>query len=618
MNGRLDVDGKDILVFPPRYPSQEVKEGLGGRWDKKLSAWRCPPTSLVVHTIVQWYGEEMLNGAPEPVRHLFECEWGFPGFEAHPDLREKAEAHAKWDDLFPFQRLGVEYLVCNPHRGALLALSPGLGKTAVVAVAMDVLGCHRVLVLAPLTLARNWIHEMEMWATQFRSMTRATAENKDPMSEFVVTNFETVFEVVLRDEDGETYHEEDFITWEVDGEEEQFKATNATKVKAWIAAGPKKRHPKTGKQVPVRERITQARKTYAAIDWDLIVVDESIVFKNRKAIKVGVVQQLAKYAHQVWLLSGSPTAKYRDDLFPQMQTIMPRGFTSYWRFAETFTIVEKGQWGWDIVGDRPGVDIHTLLKDLLFVRDQSDVLPELPDYIYRPIEVPLTGKQKKAHEQMLDDWIVSLEEAEEDAQVEAPNRLAQLTRLQQIVSNLANLKDEDVRFPNQSVKEDLLIDLIRNEELETPLLVWVNYVHTGESYKERIEKTFPDLEVAFVHGDATTQKKKDERDATLQRFKDGDLPVLVMQYEVGKFGHTFTQTRSVYYADQSLNSDSHVQSLRRVRRIGLTHSPVLVTPTCPGTIDDFIRLLVEGKLRSVAEVSQADLIELLKSLGRPA
>jgi SNF2 family DNA or RNA helicase len=615
----LSIDGKDILVRPPKYPSQEVKKELGGRWDKKNSAWRVAPISMNIHRLCEWYGEGILEGAPQPVRDLYEYEWGFPGFDAHPDLRTRAESHPRWDDLYPFQQEAVEYIVCNPHRGTLLGLSPGLGKTPVSVVAMDVLGLHKVLVLAPLTLARNWIKEAEQWEGQFRSKTRATAANKDPQSEMVVTNFETIFETILRDEDGNVYHEEDMVEWQhpnhLDEDPWVFKVTNARKVKEWIDRGPTKVNER-GKRVPVRERIVQARRSYADSDWDLILIDESIVFKNRKAVKVDVVQQLTKYAQQVWLLSGSPTAKYRDDLFPQVQTIMPRAFTSYWRFAENFTIVERGQWGWSIEGDKPGVDLHTLLKDFLFVRDQKDVLPDLPEYIYRPLELSLNQDQAKAHRTMLEDWVATIEDELEGNEVEAPNRLAQMTRLQQITSNLRNLTNEDKEYPSSSVKEDALVALIENDEIEMPLLVWVNYVPTGESYAERLGKKFPDLSVKFVHGDATTQKKKDARDETLQAFKDGNLDVLILQYEVGKFGHTFTKTRTVYYGDRSWNSDSIVQSLRRVRRIGLTHSPVLITPRCPGTIDDLIEQVLEGKLRSIAAVSQADLLELLRSLGR--
>jgi hypothetical protein len=74
----------------------------------------------------------------------------------------------------------------------------------------------------------------------------------------------------------------------------------------------------------------------------------------------------------------------------------------------------------------------------------------------------------------------------------------------------------------------------------------------------------------------------------------------------------------VYYADRSWDADDIVQSLRRVRRIGLTHSPVLIVPRCPGTIDDLVEKILEGKLTSISNVSNADLVELLRSLGRDA
>jgi len=604
----LEVDGKDILVRPAKYPSTEVKEQLGGSWDRKAKAWRVPPTSLNVHALVSWYGEDILDGAPEGVRDLYFEEWGFPGFSAHPDLESRAHAHPRWGDLYPFQRTAVEYIVCNPHRGALLVLSPGLGKTPVSAVAMDVLDLNKILVLAPLTLARNWKREIETWSDRDHEIVRTTAADKDPAGNITITNFETLYETVLRDEDGETYLETDQIEILEDGEvTDTFNVTNARKVKQWIKDGPYKRDPKKGKQVPVRERIVRARRSYSEIDWDLIIVDESILFKNRKAVKVDVVGELSKYSHNVWLLSGSPTAKYRDDLYPQVRMVFPRAFRSYWRFAEHFCIVDRSGWGWSIEGDRPGVDVTTDLKDFMFVRDQSEVLPDLPEYIYRPLALELNEDQAKAHGTMLDQWVIDLEEEEK---VSATIRLAQMTRLQQVTSNMANLSKK-----SSSVKEDALVTLIENEEIETPLLVWVSYIPTGESMQKRLSSKFKDLSVEFVHG-VTSEKAKDARDETLDRFKQGDLDVLILQFEVGKFGHTFTKTKTVYYADRSLNSDSIIQSLRRVRRIGLAHRPVLIIPRCEGTIDDLVEEILEGKMRSIAEVSQADLVELLKSLGR--
>lgn len=602
------TDTGEMLVTPPTFPSKEVKDDLGGRWVPDERAWRLPLTSLNVQHLVRLYSEDILEGAPYEVKVAAASEWGFQYSSEVDDL---TTAHPAWEKLYPFQQDAVRYMCSNPHGGALLGLEPGLGKTATTIVALDVLQANRVLVIAPTTLVKNWEREIRRWSDTGNPQTEravkiATASDKDPGPGVTITNHETLNEVILRDEDG-VVSKPDWVT-------------NARKVKAWREEGPVKEDAK-GKVVPARERIVQARSTYAEIDWDAIVIDESILYKNRKAVKVDVLQQLGKYSKHVFLLSGSSVSKFRDDLYPQMRAIKPKAFSSYWRFAEHFCVVEKGQWGWSIEGNRPNVDPLTELKDFMFVRSQKDVLPDLPEYIVQPLELELTEKQRKAHDKMVDEWIAELE-ADPEGDLEALNTLSQMTRLQQITSNLCNLPilDKDGEktgkyFPNASAKEDALVDLIKQDEIRTPLLVWVQYVPTGESYAARLQKEFPDLTCAFVHG-AQSDLDKAARQASMDAFAAGNLDVLISQYEVSKFGHTYTKTRTVYYGDRSWNSDSIIQSLRRVRRIGLEHRPVLIVPRCPGTIDEVIEDNLDGKFRSIAGVSRTDLVDLLNAIGR--
>lgn len=620
----VDNDKKVIVVRPPKHPAEEIKDILGGSWDKKDRVWRVQPTALNVIVLGEWYGPGFIGTAPQAVQDLFKEEWGFKGFDApaNGELRDRAYAHPRWNDLYPFQKTAVEYVVCNPHRGTLLSLSPGLGKTVVTIIAMDVLEAWKVLVLAPLTLAKNWGKEIVAWSRFNREWSRATAADKNPQTALVVTNFETVFYTVLRNEDGKIFEPEDDLTGHVyDNKNKKItkeelaygQAGNPRAAKKWIEEGPTKKNPKTGKKMFVRERITQARPTYAEIDWDLIVVDESILLKNRKAVKVDVIQQLAKYSHYVLMLSGSPTAKFRDDLFPQLKTIMPRGFSSYWRFAEFFCVIDRGEWGWNITADRPNVDPQRYLKDLLLVMNQKDVLPDLPDYIYNPIEIDLLPEQQKAFQQMVDDWIVQLEDEDEDPDLAAVNRLAQQTRLLQITSNLVNLeKGAGKKMPNASAKEELLVDLIKQGDIEFPLLVWSWYVPTTQSIDTRIEKEFKDeIITTYVTGAMTGEQK----DNGIESYKNGEVDVLVLQMGVGKFGHTLTNTRTVYYHDRSLDSDAYLQSLFRVRRIGLTHVPRLIIPRAQFSADPIVELNLAGKMQSIAKIANHDLQSLLKSLG---
>jgi SNF2 family DNA or RNA helicase len=625
----ITFNGQDLIVQPPRYPSEEIKVELGGRWDKKSKSWRVAPTSLNVLTLVEWYGESILEGAPEAVRDLAFEPWGFKGFSE--DEQAIAEAHPSWSTLYDFQHEGIEYLFCNPHGAALCNLSWGHGKAAVSVVTTDLLEAERILVLAPLTLAPAWRGEFERWSDRTRDIKRAVAGDRSPGPEVTIANHEVIQEVVLRDEHGKLVkgdliddHADELIVL-LEAKDKPFLkqygqslydgdkdwTTNPRLVSKWIKLGPTKKDARD-KTVPSRERIVQVRRDYAEVDWDVIIVDESVLLKNRKAVKVDVLTTLRKKSDPIVIeLSGSPITKTRADLYPQVKIAYPRGFASFWRFAKFFCVVDEGGWGWTIEGDRPDHDPHHYLRDLLWVKSDIDAGSDLPKYIEQPVLLDPLPQQAKALQQMVDKWIVELEDSPLD-RVEASNWLARNTRLQQITSNMGTLpKPTGGFYSPASAKEDFLLQQLAEGEIETPLLVWSWYVETTLSISRRVAAQHPELRVGHIVG----AMKTEDKDAAIAAYREGELDVLVMQMATGKFGHTFTNTKTVFYHDRAFDSDAYVQSLARVRRIGLKHRPVLIVPKVVGSADALIDLNLEGKLGNMARLTNADLAGLLRSLG---
>jgi SNF2 family DNA or RNA helicase len=108
------------------------------------------------------------------------------------------------------------------------------------------------------------------------------------------------------------------------------------------------------------------------------------------------------------------------------------------------------------------------------------------------------------------------------------------------------------------------------------------------------------------------------RDAAIEGYKAGTVDALVISMGVGKYGHTLTNTRTIFYVDKTWAADDYYQSLHRVRRIGLKHSPVVVTIRAPGTVDDLIEDNLEGKLGGISRLTRSDLATLLAGLkGAP-
>lgn len=331
--------------------------------------------------------------------------------------------------------------------------------------------------------------------------------------------------------------------------------------------------------------------------WDIVVLDESVMAKSRASQRFKSFQKVRKHWGKVWLLSGNPVTRYADDMWSQLNLIWPKAYPSYWRFAERFCVTEDNPWAphaRTIVGTRRNRDVMEENGDLVIVVNQEDVL-ELPEYLFEVVDVPLGKRQQKAYRSMADEFIAQLGDGTE---VVADNELARLLKLQQIAS----------WWDGESAKHDALIDLLPS--FEGPHLIWTHWRESAEALANRLHDVTPG--VKHVHGGT----KPKDRDAILEDFKAGNLEALVLSIGVGKFGHTFTNVKTVHYVDKTWNADDYFQSLRRVRRIGLKHSPVVVTYRAPGTTDELVEQNLEGKLTPISKMTRSDLAELLRGLGK--
>ena len=328
--------------------------------------------------------------------------------------------------------------------------------------------------------------------------------------------------------------------------------------------------------------------------WPLWILDESVLVKSRQSKRFKAFAKIRKDVGRFWLLSGNPMSKHADDLWAQLHLLWPNAFPSYWRFAERYCVVEETPWARVVAATRTGRDAAGDNADLMIVVNQEDVL-DLPEYLFEVIDVWLDGKQARAYDSMLKTFVAELSNGQE---VITENQAAQLTKLQQIASY----------WDGESAKHDALVDLLPT--YEAPYLIWTHWKEGARALAARLSAT--QMRVAQVDGDTPAHA----RDAALEGFKAGQFDALILSLGVGKFGHTFTDTKTIFYVDKSWAADDFFQSLHRVRRIGLKHRPVVVTLRAPGTVDELVEANLEGKLGSISRMTKAHLATLLKGLGR--
>jgi SNF2 family DNA or RNA helicase len=527
--GTLRVGDRNELMFIPNvYPSKQIRTLGFTRWDGK--AWhqsRPSITKQAIEDVRNLFGKIAVSTEIEQLLNV-----------ADVTLPTEIAEHPM---LFDFQKEAIQFMLSKKR--VLVALAPGLGKTACGIFAAQAAGCKRVLVISPLSLLHTWRNEIKKWL----GVDAAIVYKKQiPVpSSFTLTNYDTL-------------------------------------------------------------RIRPS--TFEGENWDCIIVDESILIKHRNTARTKVVSKIVADAKPkyCWLLSGAPVSRLYTDMFPQLKILDPQRFTSYWRFAEKYCIIEASQWSqYNLVANQAdaGERIVKDLADMYFARSQNDVL-DLPEFIFDDVHVPMTKEQDKLYGEMEDTFVAELDE---DTKLLAPNVLAQVLRLVQFASNPVLVGGVEKSSKWNACQEML--------EYETgPFIIWTNFIDTATRMAEHLGEKY---RVAKLTG-AT---KPEERQSIVDKFQNGELDIIVAHPQVGKFGLTLTAARTAIYLERGYNGDDYFQSLHRVRRIGTTQSPHIIhilsdRADGSGTVDHVIGKILSGRKDMVDKITHMGLKDAFREVKK--
>ena len=509
-NGNKEHDGvirtdKNRLLFEPYvYPSTHVK-AIGFRWAQDESkSWEIQLSLSALEQLQEMFQNCIIDKSVS--------DW----LEELDKPVELSEITSK-SELLMFQREAVGFMV-KAERG-LLGLAPGLGKTPISILAMKELG-GRTLVVCPFPLLYNWRREIKKWADEESEIWHGFVGKGQ--ANWVITNYETALSYMVKYD-----------------------------VKTTVKDGKKKR-------TKVNWRPTKQ------FDFDNLIIDESVLIKNRKAQRSKAMYTLAnkvKKIKRVYLLSGSPITKFLDDMWHQFHVIDRKRFPSYWTFTKNYCVLQENYWGIKLVANQDGAAqrIKQEYRDIYFARTQDQVL-DLPDWIFDTMEIPMESKQSKMYYDMQENFIAELPDGDK---LVAPNILSQMIRLIQLASNPAL-----VGGPNESPKWYTVRDLLEFESL--PAIVWTNFVDTAKALEAILRAK------KYRTGMLIGETPKQTRDLIVQEFQKGLRDVIIAHPAVGKFGLTLTAAKTAIYVERSYNGDDYYQSLHRVRRFGTTHSPHVI------------------------------------------
>ncbi len=332
-----------------------------------------------------------------------------------------------------YQKYATNFILEHPVSAILLDM--GLGKSIITLTAIndllfDSFEIHKVLVIAPLRVARDtWPAELEKWE-HLHGLTYCVAV----------------------------------------GSENQRKASLLQKADIYIIN---------------RENVEWlVTKSGLSFDYDMLVVDELSSFKSYQAKRFRSLSSVRPKVKRVVGLTGTPSSNGLMDLWAEFK-LLDMGkrlgrFITHFR-SDYFVPDKRNQQIIFSYKPKPGAEeaIYRLVSDITISMKSTDYL-QMPECVINEVPVHLSEKEMECYQTLKDDLILSLDGQD----IDAANAVGLSNKLTQMANGAVYGEDGNV-FEIHNQKLDALEDLIEAANGK-PVLVAYWFKHD----LERIQKRF--------------------------------------------------------------------------------------------------------------------------------
>ncbi|MFD4631113.1 DEAD/DEAH box helicase [Streptomyces sp. NPDC058284] len=349
--------------------------------------------------------------------------------------------------------------------------------------------------------------------------------------------------------------------------------------------------------------------------WGMVVADEAQHVKNPYSATAKQLRTIGARARVA--LTGTPVENNLSELWAILDWTTPgllgRLSTFRTRYAQA---VEGG-------ADPTAAErLGQLVRPFLLRRRKSDpgIAPELPPKTETDRAVSLSTEQAGLYEAVVRETLAEISGADGIARRGLIIKL--FTGLKQICNHPAQyLKEDTPRIPGRSGKLELLDELLDTILAEgASVLVFTQYVQMARIIEQHLSAR--GVPSQFLHGGTSVAG----REAMVQRFQDGEVPVFLLSLKAAGTGLNLTRAEHVVHYDRWWNPAVEAQATDRAYRIGQTQPVQVHRLIAEGTIEDRIadmllrkRELADAVLGSgeaaLTELTDAELSDLVELRG---
>ena len=321
----------------------------------------------------------------------------------------------------------------------------------------------------------------------------------------------------------------------------------------------------------------------------MLIVDESALIKNHKAIRSQRISRIAESCPYRLILNGTPISRNEADLFNQFYILDWRilGYRSYYSFAANH--LEFDDKYPDRIRRVLNVDYLTdKIAPYTYECRKEDCL-SLPDKFTTALFFGLTVPQQEHYaavrEAFLSEELFSLYESQTPVWL-----YKTFTALQEVASGRRILTGplKEIRHepffkdpldnPRIHALDDLLLMRIDGDQA----VIWHKYRHECED----IETLLAERNLKGVR--LTGEESLKVRERNLEMFAKGDTQFLIANKNCGGYGLNLQHCHQAVYYSNDWDWGTRAQSEDRLHRFGQTHTVTLTDIVAENTIDERI------------------------------
>jgi SWI/SNF-related matrix-associated actin-dependent regulator 1 of chromatin subfamily A len=449
-------------------------------------------------------------------------------YEPYEDLEVNFDSvnkiNKKKRSLFPHQESAVKFLLKKDK--SILSDDMGLGKTKSAIAAALLSGAEKILVICPANAKINWFREITEYIDE-EYVTIVKSGFWQPKF-FTIINYDIL----------NRFHE-----------------------------------------IEDKRKKTEPKSYINEEKFDLLIVDEAHMIKNKGSIRGKVVAQISENIEKIWLLTGTPIANRPMDYYNLLKVCNIPVADNFQHFAYRYCAAKsfnkklasgKIKRIWLTDGASNLEELHQKTKNYILRRKKEDHL-DLPPKIISPFYLDL--ENRKGYKEAFDDYLFWLEV--EGKKLGAGRQMVEMGVLRKFISK---------------EKVPMTVDMVHNfldQSDDKKIIVFTVFT---DSLKE-LKKEFGDL--AVCHNGEMSDKEKQK---SIDEFQNNPkIRVFIGNIISAGSAITLTASDTTIFHDLDFSASNHQQAEDRNYRISQDKTVNVYYPIFQDTIEEKIFELLEKK-----------------------